>query len=70
MHKIKTLLLFFFIPLSSFSQLKTNNQNGIYKDLYHLNLNDSVKSVVYDRVFFKEDLTADEIDDITDVCNN
>jgi hypothetical protein len=67
MHQIKTLLIFFFLSLSSFSQLKTNNQNGIYKDLYHLNLNDSVKSVVYDRVFFKEDLTAYEIDDITDV---
>lgn len=67
MHKIKTLPLFLFLSLSCFSQLKTNNQNGIYKDLYHLNLNDSVKSVVYDRIFYKEDLTAYEIDDITDV---
>jgi hypothetical protein len=67
MHKIKTPVLFFFLSLSCFSQLKTNNQNGIYKDLYHLNLNDSVKSVVYDRTFYKEDLTAYEIDDITDI---
>lgn len=67
MHKIKTLLLFFFLSLSCFSQLKTNNQNGIYKDLYQLNLNDSVKSVVYDRTFYKEDLTAYEREDITDI---
>ncbi|MDQ8014307.1 MAG: hypothetical protein REI96_17805 [Flavobacterium nitrogenifigens] len=67
MQNIKTLLPFFFLSLSCFSQLKTNNQNGINKDLYHLNLNDSVKSVVYDRTFYKEDLTAYEIDDIIDI---
>jgi len=67
MHKIKILLLFLSLSLNCFSQLKTNNQNGINKDLYRLNLNDSVKSVVYGRTFYKEDLTAYEIDDITDV---
>jgi hypothetical protein len=67
MHKIKILLLFLSLSLNCFSQLKTNNQNGINKDLYRLNLNDSVKSVVYDRTFYKEDLTAYEIDDIIDV---
>lgn len=67
MQNIKTLLPFLFLSLSCFSQLKTNNQNGINKDLYHLNLNDSVKSVVYDRTFYKEDLTEYEIDDIIDV---
>ncbi|KRD09159.1 hypothetical protein ASE21_15050 [Flavobacterium sp. Root901] len=67
MHKIKILLLFLSLSLSCFSQLKTNNQNEINKDLYRLNLNDSVKSVVYDRTFYKEDLTAYEIDDITDI---
>lgn len=67
MHKIKTLLLFFSLSLTCFSQLKTKNQNGINKDLYRLNLNDSVKSVVYGRAFYKEDLTAYEIDDIIDI---
>lgn len=67
MHKIKILLLFFSLSLNCFSQLKTNNQNGINKDLYRLNLNDSVKSVVYGRTFYKEDLTAYEIDDIIDI---
>lgn len=67
MQNIKTLLPFLFLSLSCFSQLKNNNQNGINKDLYHLNLNDSVKSVVYDRTFYKEDLTAYEIDDIIDI---
>lgn len=67
MHKIKILLLFISLSLNCFSQFKTNNQNGINKDLYRLNLNDSVKSVVYGRTFYKEDLTAYEIDDITDV---
>ncbi|MDQ1165653.1 hypothetical protein [Flavobacterium sp. SORGH_AS_0622] len=67
MHKIKTLLLFLSLSLNCFSQLKTNNQNGINKDLYRLNLNDSVKSVAYGRTFYKEDLTAYEIDDITDI---
>jgi len=67
MHKIKILLLFLSLSLNCFSQLKTNNQNGINKDLYRLNLNDSVKSVVYGRTFYKEDLTAYEIDDITDI---
>ena len=67
MHKIKILLLFLSLSLNCFSQLKTNNQNGINKDLYRLNLNDSVKSVVYDRTFYKEDLPAYEIDHIPDV---
>lgn len=60
MHKFLNLLLFVFYTVTLFSQENILNQSGILKDLYRYNLKDSVKTVNYPRLQYREDLTLIE----------
>jgi hypothetical protein len=59
MHKKNVLnLISIFFTIVMQSQINNEKYSAIHKDLYEYNLKGAVKSVVYSRILFKEDLTV------------